>query len=329
MKKPFVSDRIERLAKTIHAKVLMEPDYGFVGHIVFKNGKTTFFRDTCFNINKLGSIEIAKDKGYASFFLKKFKFSVPKYACIFNEKINKNVRVKKGVNEGSAFAQKIGFPIIVKPNNASQGIGVTKVYSAVEYAKIAKELLKNHSVLILQEFCEGNDYRIVVLDNQVISAYQRLPLAVIGDGMSSVKQLLERKQKDFIKSGRDTKLDFKDTRILQNLKRQRLSMNSKIKAGVRLQLLDNANLSGGGDAIDCTNDIHLTFKKLAVDITKKMGLRLCGVDIITADITMPAKKYFIIEINAAPGLDNYASMGDVQEKIVDGLYLKVLKALEK
>ena len=60
-----------------------------------------------------------------------------------------------------------------------------------------------------------------------------------------------------------------------------------------------------------------------------MGLRLCGVDIITKDITASANNYIILEINGAPGLDNYASIGAAQADTVDGLYLKVLKALER
>jgi glutathione synthase/RimK-type ligase-like ATP-grasp enzyme len=60
-----------------------------------------------------------------------------------------------------------------------------------------------------------------------------------------------------------------------------------------------------------------------------MGLRFCGVDIITSDITQPIRDYVVIEINGAPGLDNYASIGAKQAMAVEGLYLTVLKALEK
>ena len=85
----------------------------------------------------------------------------------------------------------------------------------------------------------------------------------------------------------------------------------------------------GGDAVDVTHAIHPEFKRLAVNITKDMGLRMCGVDIITStDISMPMSDYVVIEINSAPGLDNYASMGVEQQERVDELYLKVLKALE-
>ena len=99
--------------------------------------------------------------------------------------------------------------------------------------------------------------------------------------------------------------------------------------GARIYLLDNANLSSGGDALDVTRPIHTEFKKLAIKLTKDMGLRLCGVDLMVAgDIRKPPKKYWVLEVNAAPGLDHYVKQGRAQQKIVENLYLKVLKSLE-
>jgi D-alanine-D-alanine ligase-like ATP-grasp enzyme len=106
-------------------------------------------------------------------------------------------------------------------------------------------------------------------------------------------------------------------------------MRSVVSAQQRIYLLDNANLSTGGDAVDVTNIIHPDFKKLAVRLTKDMGLRICGVDImVDGDITQPLSKYWILEINAAPGLDHYVKTGKAQQKIVEDMYLEVLKAME-
>ena len=103
--------------------------------------------------------------------------------------------------------------------------------------------------------------------------------------------------------------------------------------GKKIYLLDNANLSTGGDAIDVTNDIHPNFKKIAINITKDMGLRICGVDmmITKGDIAKNPKScsYYIIEINAAPGLDHYVTTGKIQREKIEAMYLKVLKALGK
>ena len=326
---PFVTEIIKRVAPRIGATLLIEPDYEFVGQITFKNGRKTLYRNTNFNINHLGSVEIARDKAYSSFFLKKMGYSVTEGQTFFSEKLCRHVKIKRTIDDGYAFATALGFPVIVKPNTLSQGALVAKVYNKRDYYKLAKKIFRRAPVLIVERFYEGRDYRIVVLDDEVISAYERIPLCVTGDGVSSILQLLEQKQADFIKAGRDTILDMNEFRMTDKLRRQKLTLASVLPKDKEIFLLDNANLSTGGESKDVTQIIHPDFIDLAVRITKDMGLRLCGVDIITQDISLPVKDYVIIEINGAPGLDNYASMGHAQAEIVDELYLKVLKALER
>lgn len=83
-------------------------------------------------------------------------------------------------------------------------------------------------------------------------------------------------------------------------------------------------------AVDVSGKIHPAFRKLAIELTRDMGLRLCGVDLmIEGDISQKPNVYWILEVNAAPGLDHYVKMGKEQEKIVEGLYLEVLKSMEK
>ena len=101
--------------------------------------------------------------------------------------------------------------------------------------------------------------------------------------------------------------------------------------GQRVFLLDNANLSTGGDSVDVTETVHPTFKKLAIALTRDMGLRMCGVDLmVNGDISRKPVRgtYWILEINSAPGLDHYAKIGRAQEKIVEDLYLKVLRHMD-
>ena len=328
MRIPFVTERIVRLAKELNAKVFIEPEYQFVGHITFQNGKTTFFKDTSFNINHYGSVQIAKDKGYSSFFLKHFGYSVPESITVFNNLLNDNIKIKRTIDNGEEFAMKIGWPVVVKPNDKSKGEGVYKVNNSAEYKFAAENILKHNYVMQIQKFCTGRDYRIVVLDGIVISAYERKPLSIIGDGKSTIIELLKNKQSSFLNEGRDTKINFEDERIKQNLINKGLKYNSIINKDNEIPLLDNANLSSGGSAVDFTNLIHTDFKNLAVDVTKKMCLRLCGVDVLTDDITKPISDYNIIEINAAPGLDNYAFIGSEQNAIVDDLYMQILLSLQ-
>ncbi|GHV21257.1 hypothetical protein FACS189428_1370 [Clostridia bacterium] len=76
---------------------------------------------------------------------------------------------------------------------------MAKVHSKEEYYAQAKEIFELSPVMIIEEFQKGNDYRIVVLDDEVISAYQRMPLNVVGDGKHSIRDLLLQKQEEFIR----------------------------------------------------------------------------------------------------------------------------------
>lgn len=327
-KTTFVSSIILTLAKRIGAEVLLEPESGIVGQVTFRNGKTTFFRNTNFDINPLGSEEIAKDKGYAAFFLAKFGYPVPEGRTFFDRELCKIVPHPRNIDDGFAYAQQLGFPVIVKPNSGSKGMLVTKVHTKKDYYLVARAIFRIEPVLLVQRYYRRNDFRIVVLDNEVISAYQRLPLTVTGDGKSTIQELLQKKQQEFKSIGRDTVIDCHDFRISLSLRRQRLDFLSVLGKEQKVQLLDNANLSTGGDVVELTEKIHRDWSQLAVEITAKMGLRLCGVDILTDDITVPPADYIVLEINGRPGLNNYAAMGKTQTKLVESLYEKILLALE-
>ncbi|HEY9799489.1 MAG TPA: hypothetical protein V6D25_03965 [Leptolyngbyaceae cyanobacterium] len=325
---PLVTSIIQKIAPQIGAVVVIEPEYELVGHITFKNGKKVFFTRSKFNINGLGSSEIAKDKGYSKFFLKHFGYKVTEGETFFNDKICEKTGYSRNIDAGFEYAKSLGFPVFIKPINLSQGKLVAKIHNKTEYYQVAKKIFKICSGLIVERFYLGKDYRIVVIDDEIIAVYQRLPLSVIGDGKSTILELIQYKQRGFFDNFGKRLIDLDDWRIKHKLQKQKLNLESIIPNGKIIYLLDNANLSNGGEAIDFTETIHPDFKKLAFNIAKDMGLRLIGLDIITSDITRPMTDYVIIEVNSAPGLDHYASIGDTQAQKVEDLYLKVLKALE-
>jgi len=330
MQKPLVLKIIERIADEIGAKLSVEPNSMEAIQIIFKNGRRTFVNIRSFNINKSSSSKMAEDKDYSSFFLKQFGYNVPVGKAFLSESLCKHMGNERDMISGYDYAINLGFPIILKPNNLSRGEMVTKVYSKREYFSTAKKIFAKSQVMLVQKFYSGRDYRIVVLEGKVISAYQRIPLRIKGDGKLSIRELLDEKQKQFFDLNRKIYIDLEDVRIINKLKRQRLSFDSVPEKGQTIYLMDIANLSAGGESVDVTEDIHPDFCNLAVKVTKDMDLKLCGVDIITDDITKPinGQNYIILEINSAPGLSNYALMGEQQMKIVEELYRKILICLE-
>ncbi len=330
MKSPLVSRILKKLAKRAGVKVNLEPNWGFVGQVVLPDGRKRYFRNTSLDLNPLGASEVARDKDYSNYFMGKMGYPIVPGKSFFSDKLSTALKSKRNIDAGWRYAQKIGLPVIVKPNSRSQGVGVSKVSNKKDFYAAAKFVFKKDNVMLVQRALTGKDYRIVVLDKEVISAYERLPLTVVGDGKSSISKLLGLLQKKFTREGRDTMINPEDFRIKAKLRRQGLKMNFVPKKNEKITLLDNANLSAGGMALDVTEIIHPGFKKIAIKLTRDMGLRYCGVDLmVVGDIAKAPLKYWVLEINAAAGLDHYVSLGKKQARIVNDLYLKVLRAMKK
>ncbi len=330
---PYLTNLVKRLAPKIGARAVIEPEWGIAAQIIYKNGVVRSLRMYSLDLNHIASSDIARDKDYAKFFMQKRGYPVAEGKTFFSDSWARAIKSNRTIPYAVKYAKSLGYPLIVKPNSKSQGVDVCLVWSKTELTSALREVFKGDRVAIIERYLPGHDYRIVVLDGEIISAYERIALSVEGDGKNSILALLKQKQKTFIREGRDTKINFSDRRMKIKLRRQGFSFRSILPRGERIYLLDNANLSTGGDSKDVTNTIHPDFKKIAVNLTRDMGLRISGVDIMVTkgDITKNPKNssYYIIEINAAPGLDHYVTTGKKQKKIVEAMYLKVLKALGK
>lgn len=320
---------LRRIVPKLGARLVLEPEHGFVGAVYFPNGRKSLFWDNKFDLNPVSSVKIAQDKGYTNFFLAEGGFNVPRERSVFARSFHRHIAHPRGLSSAAQFAKEVGYPVYVKAVRRSQGELVFRADTRLELLAHLREIFRFDRMAIVQETCVGQDYRLVVLDDEVISAYQRVPLHVIGGGRRTVRQLLEAKEKEFLKTGRDTVIPWRDSRLKSSMAKQGLRWRSIIPAGRRVVLLEVANLSLGGDTIDVTERLDESVTRLATAVARHMCLRFCGVDVVMADATAPLKDYRILEVNSAPGLDHYAYSGRRQRTLIDGLYLKVLKAVEQ
>lgn len=325
---------LHRVARKIGATIIMEPDWNCVGQIAYPSGVRRYFKFSTLDLNTMAASEVARDKDYARFFLKNMGYPVPIGKSFLSESWAKAIKAEgRGIDDAWSYAQKItGMPVFVKPNSKSRGVGVSKAHNRREFYSAARAALKEDKVILVEQAVKGRDYRLVVLDGKVISAYERIPLKIIGDGKSSISALLDTKEENYIKDGRTGALNRSDFRITKNMRRLKMNFDSVPEQGKTIQLLENANLSTGGTSVDVTKAVHPDSESLAANVARDMGLRLVGVDLmIDGLITEPLKQdhHWIIEINSAPGLDHYASMGQRQKQIVEDLYLQVIVAMER
>jgi len=328
MKPAFVTPILRSLAEELGYTLDVEPRYGYAARLVLPDGRTRLLRNTVFDLNGAGATDIAKDKDYAAYFLARSGYPVPEGDSFHTRDWARRIGSDRTVERAWEYAQRLGLPVIVKPNSKSQGAGVALVHTKRDFFRAVSRASKNERVFLVQRPVPGRDYRIVVLDDEVISAYERLPLTVVGDDRSTIAELLAAKQRAFDAEDRDTQLQADDPRITATLRRRGLTQASVLPSGQAVALLPNANLSTGGDARDVTSNLHPAWKERAVRIARDMNLRYAGVDVMTeADLSDPPGVHVVVEINAAPGLDNYAAAGEIQARIVRDLYRKVLRAL--
>ena len=297
---PYLTKLVIKLATKIGARVVVESEWGIAAQIIYKNGIVRSLRMYSLDLNRIASSDIARDKDFAKFFMKKRGYPVAEGKTIFKDSWAKVVKSNRKIPYAINYAKKLGYPVIVKPNSKSQGADVFLVWNKKELIFALRKIFNGDRVAIIERYLPGHDYRIVVLDGEIISTYERIPLSVIGDGKSSIFLLLKQKQKLFNLNNRDTKINFEDPRIKMKLKKQGFSFKSILEKGEQIFLLDNANLSTGGDAVDVTNIIHKSFKKIAVELTRDMGLRMAGVDLMIreGDIVKDSKNciYYILKL---------------------------------
>ena len=214
-----------------------------------------------------------------------------------------------------AIADVGGFPIVIKPLDGNHGRGITiniNSWSEAELAyDFASKASKTRSVII-EQYYQGNDHRVLVINNQVVAVAERVPAHVIGNGKSTIKELIEITNQDPRRgNGHDNVLTkiFVDKTSQAVLDKQGYSLDSVLPSQETAYLRATANLSTGGVAIDRTDEIHPENIWLAQRVAKVIGLDIAGIDIVTSDISKPLRdtKGVVVEVNAAPGFRMHAA----------------------
>jgi cyanophycin synthetase len=240
-------------------------------------------------------VEIACDKEDTKFLLEQYQVPVPRGEVI---------KTEAGLEDAM---RKLGFPLVIKPINGNHGRGITTNIQDKETALLAfSQAKKVSNSVIVERFITGFDYRILVVNNKLVAAAKRTPAHVLGDGISTIQQLIDEVNKDPRRGyGHEKILTQIDVDAITNkiLDEKGLTLDSVIEKGQILYVKDTANLSTGGTAEDVTDIVHPYNVFMAERIAKIVGLDICGIDIMTTDITepLPDTRGAVLEVNAAPG----------------------------
>ena len=234
------------------------------------------------------------------------------------------------VDDAWAAALEIGLPVVVKPQDGNQGKGVTVNVVTREHMEIAYKAADDIGQVMVEKFLPGSDYRLLVVGDKLVAAARRDPPHVIGDGVLTVKQLVDKVNADPKRGDGHatslTKIRFDDIAVAR-LTQQDLNPDSVPEKGRRVILRNNANLSTGGTATDVTDDVHPEVAARAIAAAQVVGLHVCGVDVVAESVLRPLEEINggIVEVNAAPGLrmhlsPSYGKGRNVGEAIISHLY---------
>lgn len=240
-------------------------------------------------------VEIACDKEDTKYLLEQAEVPVPKGDII---------RRESSLEEACNY---VGFPLVIKPIDGNHGRGITvdinNYKDAIEAFHAAKAVSR---AVIVEKYIVGADYRLLVINNRLIAAAKRTPAHVLGDGVSTIQELIDAVNED-------PRRGYGHEKVLTQITANELTksiiaakgydLDTVIKEGEMLILKDTANLSTGGTAEDVTDIVHPANVSMAERISKIIDLDICGIDIMTTDISRPLSDTggAVLEVNAGPG----------------------------
>jgi cyanophycin synthetase len=245
--------------------------------------------------------------------------------------------VARTIERAIDIVGEIRYPVILKPLDASHGRGISGRIDNEEALREAWNDAREYgNRIVIEQYAEGRDHRVLVINGKVCACAERVPARVVGDGMSTITQLIERENRNPRRGVGHTKTLTKlpaDQRTVLFLKKQGLTPDSVPANDQTVYLRGTANLSTGGTAVDRTDEMHpdnITACEMAAGI---IGLDIAGIDVLTPDISVPFRENgaVIIEVNAGPGIRMHThptegSPRNVAAPIIDMLYPPGTKA---
>ncbi|NME68622.1 bifunctional glutamate--cysteine ligase GshA/glutathione synthetase GshB [Flammeovirga aprica] len=229
---------------------------------------------------------------------------------------NVGIRTPKGEQYTSVEKAKSDFvfyegqSIVIKPKSTNFGLGISILKENQDKALFDRAIeiaFEHENSILIEEFVTGKEYRIFIINDEVVGILHRVPANVKGDGKSTVRELVIEKNKDPLR-GKGYKTPLEKIALGEAeemfLKTQGYDFDFVPLKDQIIYLRENSNISTGGDSIDYTDDIPDSYKKIAVEAAKALDVKITGLDMMIDDINEEATddNYAIIEMNFNPAI---------------------------
>ncbi|MBK7310842.1 MAG: cyanophycin synthetase [Sphingobacteriaceae bacterium] len=277
------------------------------------------FRATMTDKTSSIAVDLASNKDETKRMLEEAAIPVAKGMCIIHEE------------EIETVISKVGFPLVFKPLDGNHGKGASINVKTLEEAKTAFEHAKKYSrKIIVEKFIVGYDFRVLVINHKFIAAALREPAHIIGDGKSTIQQLIDTENKDPRRGyGHENVLTeiTIDRETHEQLAKLNYTLDTVLKKGDHCYLKGTANLSTGGTSTDVTDIVHPHNIFICERISRVIGLDICGIDIMASNLSEPLDVTggVVLEVNAAPGFRMHLAPAkglprNVAAPVIDMLY---------
>ncbi len=277
--------------------------------VLSKDDKLGLQRSFFGGVNDLKGIDTVNDKHLTNVILKErgFKTNVS-YEYQLEELNSEEV-----INDIS-----LQYPLVLKPTDKKKGYGVvTNILNAKKMLFSVRELMSLGDIkpVIIEEFFVGMTYRVLVVGGEVIAVLKFMPTYIIGNGKSSIKNLIDSKNK-LLRS----RIRINDALEL-GLLNDGYDYNTVLEDKHKYILSHNSHASMGGQATNVTDIFSEKLKQISCDVTKSLGLTHTGIDMnVNA-----SGDYRILEVNCAPALSahvypKYGTAIDTYSKVIDALF---------
>lgn len=254
---------------------------------------------TMTSMDSYSTVLIMENKVVTKAVLKEHNFIVP-----YSENYEDLEGAKKAYNKFR------GTKVVIKPKSTNFGVGISILkddFSEENFIRAVEIALSHDKTVLVEEFITGQEYRFLVIGDEVVGVLKRVPANVQGDGKKNVRELVSEKNRDPLRGkGHRTPLEKIVPGVIEEmyLKAHGNNFDTVPSQGEVVFLRENSNISTGGDSIDFTDLVHESYKVLALQSAKCVGAAITGVDIIIEDITKPQNdtNYAIVELNFNPAI---------------------------
>ena len=208
--------------------------------------------------------------------------------------------------------------IVVKPANGEQGQGISVDVRDVEHlAEAVRIARKFGDRVLLEQYVQGEDLRLIVIGFKLVAAAIRKPAAIIGDGRHNCEELIAKQsRRRAAATGGESRIPV-DEETRRCLRQAGYELGDVPAVGEEVRVRKTANLHTGGTIHDVTAELHPSLASAAVTAARALDMPCVGLDFIVRQADQPG--YIFTEANERAGLANHEPQ-PTAERFIDLLF---------